>query len=334
MRSPYTRFSKSTRLQRDEEAIDKDETGDINVINTQDDLKLSIPRAITVKYRKLIRRFYFLILSCCVIESPDLYAEDTLTLWNRNFDTAPVDQVIALALTKTEDLYPKTALLKSPPMEQDAAIDDMLNGSSLDIISAASSIHYDEQFLTLQFPILKGLLGKRLCLIRAGEQSQFMGIKTAYDFTQAQLNICQGSHWPDTEILQRNGLPVVTSEVYQELFTMLEDGRCDCFLRGAQEITPELKIHSPELALEENIVIEYSQPGVVYVRKSNPALATRIELGLLRALEDGSYDRLINRLLGSSLERLRLNQRQHIIINNPSPSETLKAIDRIKAFDQ
>ncbi len=278
-------------------------------------------------------KFGFILL-CCWLSAPLSAANnESLTLWIRNFDTAPVDQVIALALTKTEDLYSKTTLIKSEPMEQDQALADMLNGSTLDIMSAASSTEFDEKFLTLQFPILKGLLGKRLCLIRAGEQKKFNLIKTAYDFTQSKLNICQARHWPDTTILRRNGLPVVTSETYQELFTMLEDGRCDCFLRGAQEIAPELRDHSPTLELEKTLVVEYSQPGVVYIRKSNPALATRLELGLLRAFEDGSYEQLIDQLLGDSLSALNLNNRHHITINNPTPSKTLQVIDRIRAFD-
>lgn len=292
-----------------------------------------ISMEITRKRKGVIHWVYLALICWYSAASPNLYADDTLTLWIRNFDTAPVDQVIALALEKTEDLYPKTRLIKSPVMEQDVAIDEMLHGSALDLMSAASSIHYDERFLTVQFPILKGLLGKRLCLIRAGEQSRFNSIKTAYDFTQSKLNICQGSHWPDTQILKRNGLPVITSDYYHELFSMLKDSRCDCFLRGAQEITPELEAHSPELTLEKNFVIEYSQPGVVYVRKTNPALATRIELGLLRAMEDGSYNRLLRQILGPSITNLQLDQRHHITINNPAPSKTLKIIDRIRAFD-
>lgn len=299
----------------------------------RDYLNPRISTGITRKSKEVIHWVYLALICWCSGAAPNLSANDTLTLWIRNFDTAPVDQVIALALAKTEDLYPQTRLVKSRAMEQDAAINDMLYGSVLDLMSAASSIHYDEEFLTVQFPILKGLLGKRLCLIRAGEQSRFNSIKTAYDFTQSKLNICQGSHWPDTQILKRNGLPVITSDYYHELFIMLKDNRCDCFLRGAQEITAELEAHSPELTLEKNFVIEYSQPGVVYVRKSNPALATRIELGLLRAMEDGSYNRLLKRILGSSITRLQLDQRHHITINNPAPSKTLKIIDRIRAFD-
>ena len=258
--------------------------------------------------------------------------EPVIVLWNRNFDTAPVNKFIELALAKTEDLYPQTRLLKSKPMEQGEAIKDMLNGNRLDVMSAASSQH-DDNFFTLRFPILKGLLGKRVCLIRSGEQSRFNQIRTAFDFSQANLSICQGSDWPDTKILRRNGLNVVTSPHYQEIFTLLKQGDCDCFLRGAQEILPELIQHNPELELEKKFVIQYSQPGVIYLRKSNGELATRIELGLLRAFEDGSYQQLLNQELDESLSLLKLKKRRKILLNNPSPSETLRQINRINDFD-
>ncbi len=281
----------------------------------------------------IFRALQLALLVLCVAAADSISAPQSLTLWNRNFDTAPVDQVVALALQKTEDLYFTTQLIKSQPMEQDQAIEDMLHGSTLDLMSAASSDLYDSQFLTLRFPILKGLLGKRLCLIRAGDQQRFDHIKTAYDISRSKLKICQGKHWPDTEILRRNGLPLVTSDHYEELFTLLTNGQCDCFLRGAQEIGAELKVHEPVLALEKKLVIEYLQPGVVYVRKNNPELAIRIELGLLRAFEDGSYHKLISQLLDENLSMLGLEQRRVITINNPSPSETLQKIDRIRAFD-
>lgn len=281
----------------------------------------------------IFRALQLAIVVLCSVAADSISAPQSLTLWNRNFDTAPVDQVLALALQKTEDLYSATQLIKSQPMEQDQAIEDMLQGTTLDLMSAASSNLYDSQFLTLRFPILKGLLGKRLCLIRAGDQQRFNHIKTAFDLSRSELKICQGEHWPDTEILRRNGLLLVTSEHYEELFSLLANGQCDCFLRGAQEIGAELKTHEPVLALEKKLVIEYLQPGVIYVRKNNPALATRIELGLLRAFEDGSYQQLIRQLLDDNLSMLALEQRRVITINNPSPSETLQKIDRIRAFD-
>lgn len=258
--------------------------------------------------------------------------EASITLWNRNFDTAPVDKILSLALRNTEDLYPTTLIKKSKPLEQGEAIEDMLNGRHLDVMSAASSSELDPQLIALRFPILQGLLGHRLCLIRKGDQARFDGLATAHDFRERKIRICQGTHWPDTKILKRNGLLVEDSESYHALFDRLKSGGCDCFLRGAQEIWPEYQSRHSDFEIERDLVVRYQQPGVVYVKKNNPALAVRLELGLLRSLENGSYQALMDELLGEQLKNLRLSERQPIVINNPERSELLKTIEQIPAF--
>ncbi len=281
--------------------------------------------------------------SGCLVLSIVLYANhfiahadvdvdtQSIFLWNRNFDTAPVNEVLELAFEKTQDLYPPTHVVRTIAMEQDQALEALQNANEgIDVLSTASDLQRDSDFITVQFPILKGLLGYRVCLIRKGEQSLFSNIHTAYDFTRKKLRICQGTHWPDTEILQRNGFSVTTSSKYLSLFTLLKNKKCDCFLRGAQEIIPEFATHQDTVDIEKNIVIRYAQPGVFYVNKENPELATRIELGLLRAFDDGSYEALFKQLMGESLQQLKMKQRTVIHINNPNTSSENKRIQSIK----
>lgn len=286
-----------------------------------------------LKPHGLIRSLLIATL-CITALTPPVYADtQSVFLWNRNFDTAPVNEVLELAFEKTLDLYPAVNIVRTAAMEQDEAVAALRNASAgIDVLSTASSHRRDQQFLTISFPILKGLLGYRLCLIRKDEQSLFTDISTAYDFTRSKLRICQGEHWPDTDILQRNGFSVITSEHYLALFNLLKNKQCDCFLRGAQEIVPEFTAHNNELAIEENIVLRYPQPGFFYVNKNNIELATRIELGLLRALDDGSYQALFERLMGDKLQQLRITQRTVIPLNNPNMSVENRRIQSINSL--
>ncbi|MFT6423328.1 MAG: hypothetical protein ACJA2K_002079, partial [Thalassolituus sp.] len=233
-------------------------------------------------------------------------AELVITLWQRNFDTAPVNEILELAFKKTEDLYPPVRLQRSTPMEYPDAISSIANRGAIDVISAASSKTNDSELYPIAFPVLKGLLGHRVCLIRKGEQARFDGLMTGYDFTEQKINICQGEYWPDTEVLQRNGLPVVTSKAYLPIFDMLQEGECDCFLRGAQEIIPEYQSRKAQVDIEQSFLVQYPQPGFFYVNRDNKLLAMRIELGLLRALDDGSYEELFNKLMSPQLDQLNL----------------------------
>ena len=107
---------------------------------------------------------------------------------------------------------------------------------------------------------------------------------------------------------------------------MLSKGKCDCFLRGAQEIVKEYEIHKHELDIEQKIAVQYMQPGLLYVSKSNPELAARIELGLLRAHDNGTYEKLFEDLLGTSIDQLKLAQRHYISLDNPYQPSSLDLI--------
>ncbi len=280
-----------------------------------------------------LRPFFSAALILSLLLSSGSWAQSTLTLWNRNFDTAPVDQFLQLALDKTTDLYPPSYIIRSEPMEQNEALHSLLQQQGLNIMSVATSAQWDQQFITLRFPILKGLLGYRVCLMRKNDALRFKDLRTAFDFKQQNVKVCQGSDWPDMNILTANGIPVVGSTQYSALFTMLQEGQCDCFLRGSQEIVPEYQKFAETLEIESSIMVRYIQPGVVYVHKSKPELATRLELGLLRALEDGSYDALLHRLLSDQLKQLNLSGRREIFLNHPDPSPELEAFDDIRALE-
>ena len=251
-------------------------------------------------------------------------------LWHRNFDTAPVDQFVTLALAKTEVLFGKAMVVRSESIDLDVAIKRLSSGNGIDVLSVATSKSIDSNFITIQFPVLQGLLGHRLCLIRKGDQGRFNGIATSFDLADDSLSFCQGEYWPDTQVLKRNGLNVVTSTSYNDLFEMLKTKECDCFLRGAQEIVPEYMRHKSELAIEKTIAIHYFQPGVIYVSKENPSLATRIELGLLRAWDDGSYQALFEKLLNQNLQFIDLSSRIYLPLKNTELSDVAKAIENLE----
>ena len=62
----------------------------------------------------------------------------------------------------------------------------------------------------IRIPLFKGLFGYRVLLIRKQEQARFDQINTQQDL--AKFLGGQGTHWPDTLILQANGLRVTTAE--------------------------------------------------------------------------------------------------------------------------
>ena len=253
-----------------------------------------------------------------------------VVLWNRNYDTAPVDKILELALAKTRDLYPEVTVVRSEPMEQNEALRELRPGGRLDVMSTAANEATADTAISIRFPVLRGLLGVRVCLIRKGDQERFSSIATPYDFVSEPLKICQGAHWPDVDVLRRNGFHTVTRERYRDLFTGLLTGDCDCILRGAQEIVPEWEARQTILDIEERLLFRYLQPGFFHVSRSNPKLAARIELGLLRALDDGSFQEFVDSLLGDAVARLELGDRLAFELVNPNLSQRTRSLQAQK----
>lgn len=283
---------------------------------------------------RIVTAFLLVLLMGAVAPVSTAQALTTVevVLWNRNYDTAPVDKIIALALDKTRDLYPSATLVRSRPLEQSEAVVALQKSDGLDVVSAALFAQHEADFLTIKFPVLKGLLGQRVCLIRKGQQRLFDGVDVGFDLASRNLKVCQGEHWPDSVILRRNGIPLATSSRYSELFQMLLGGQCDCFLRGVQEVGPELVQYEKLVDLESTLLFRYFQPGVIYVRRNDSRLAARIELGLLRAQSDGSYDQLFEALMRQQMAALGLEQRKIIDLNVPDLTGTQKAMKSIDVY--
>ena len=242
-----------------------------------------------------------------------------IVLWNRNYGTAPVNRILALALKETQDLFGPFRLVESNPMEQSLAFRALAAKAAdvrLDVASGATSKWREKHLLAIPLPVIKGLLGYRVCLTRKSRLADFQPLKTAFDWQSQGLKIGQAESWPDTRILRRNGFTVVGTQTYQVLFKDVRDGKFACFLRSVDEVVPELKSH-PALTVEPSILFFYPEPAYFFVRPSDRQLAARIELGLLRAMDDGSYGRLFRKDFVRPIKQLHLGDRVLFHLNNP-----------------
>lgn len=198
------------------------------------------------------------------------------------------EKMIKLALSHIDTKYELQVVPGN--LTQTRMVEDTLN-NSLDIIWAGTSRDLEEQLELVKIPLYKGLLGHRLLIIRKGDQAKFDQVKNIEDLRKLRLG--QGTAWADTKILQANGLNVVKTMKYQNLFFMLDGGRFDAFPRAVFEPFGEVDKH-PELNLtvEKRLMLVYKLDFFLFVNKSKQKLARDLELGLNRALADGSFDKV------------------------------------------
>lgn len=168
----------------------------------------------------------------------------------------------------------------------------LLNRGALDVFWAGTDVYREENYRPIRIPLIAGLLGYRVPVIRPDSVPLFDSIETAEQLKK--LKACQGTQWPDSDILEHNGFSVERVIGFELMYSMLHESRCDYFPRGLNEVYAELS--SPEhndLIAYDRIIIRYPLPMYFFVGKHNQALQERIELGLSRLLASGELAHII-----------------------------------------
>jgi len=253
---------------------------------------------------------------CQASDKVIIYArpESTMDLRHKYFV-----QLLNLTLSKTNNQL-KTTQLKATaePMQQGRAIQELILNRHVDVVWTVTSQIREQQLLPIRIPLLKGLLGYRVAIIRTEDQEIFAkvsSIKALKKFTAGQ-----GHDWPDTKILSANGINVVTSSSYQSLFAMLQMRRFDFFPRGITEAWQEVAMQrDSKLMVDENILLYYPSPIYFFVNTSNVVLAERIKRGLQLSIDDGSFEQLFYSFPEhmKMFSSIKIKQRKLITLHNP-----------------
>lgn len=235
----------------------------------------------------------------------------------------------ALQVTKPE--YGEYEIIVSTKMEQGRSLLEMAKTekSNLDIASYAPTTAREKLAIPIRIPVLSGLMGYRICLIKKDKQTLFDDIKNKQQLITKNITIGQHQNWPDTTILRFNDITVHTTYKKSLLFQQLDRERFDCFSRGTSEIYAEYLQHRQlGISIENNLLLYYPLPVFFFVNKSRPLLAQRVQLGLERLLESGELYEIVERTFLPIISDLKLSERIVIDLHNPTLSdETLQAIE-------
>lgn len=214
-----------------------------------------------------------------------------------NFD--PVHDYIVdltrLILSKNKQLYPESKLVFVDFKEvTQGRIFVLLEHNYVDIIWSGTDSERELNYLPIRIPLFRGFLGYRALLIRQEDKDKFLQIDTPSKLKQ--YTACQGAHWPDSDILETNGYPVLRVANFHAMYKMLAIKRCDYFPRAIFEAYAEqkaaMKTFSNIMVMDE-LILHYKFPFYFFVKKNNVKLAQRLETGLMIALADGSLMNLM-----------------------------------------
>jgi hypothetical protein len=252
------------------------------------------------------------------------------TLWYRNYDSPAIRALVDLALQETPE-YGAYRLVRSEELSQGRVLRELSRGESrlVDIANVATSPDREEQLTAIPIPVDGGLLGFRVCVTPQSSLPLFEGIHTLNDLKNSGIRIGQGAHWPDTSILEANGIHVITHPRFEILFGMLRNDRFECFARGVSEVLYDLEIESdPSLVIEPHLLLAYPMPSFIFVGAENTELAQRLQLGMERAIYDGKFAAFLSAYYERPVESLNLGSRDVIVLKNPYLSEESRNVGR------
>lgn len=191
----------------------------------------------------------------------------------------------------------------------------------LDVMWSMTSQSLEQDYQAVYIPLFRGLLGMRLAIVTQQNTELFKHVSSIADLKRFRAG--QGKTWPDTTILKENGLNVVTTLKYPNLFPMLEGGRFDYFPRGVNEPWDEIVNHQElNLTVDPYVLLKYTAPLYFFVAKENAQLAQKLTQSLNQMIEDGSFNSMFfsDSQVQMVLQKANLKQRIIIPLSNPNLS--------------
>lgn len=251
-------------------------------------------------------------------------------LWYRNYDNPAIHALVALALEKTPE-YGEFNIIRSRELSQGRVLRELERGDHrlVDIANVATTAEREHSLTPIPVPVDGGLLGFRVCVVTPESLPAFKDVQSLDDLQKKGIRIGQGAHWPDTSILQENDVSVITHSRYEILFGMLKKNRFDCFARGVSEVLHDLKVEGDQdLIIEPRLLLAYPMPSYLFVGHDDYLTAHRLQLGMERAIRDGSFGVFLERFYGTAVAALNLDERTVIVLNNPFLSEESENVGR------
>lgn len=273
----------------------------------------------------------FLICTFCWLLRPALAEEPMQVKYlGNNVGLVSEDYYLALltaALDATESSYGAYELgFTKEPLSSERKHELLVTGERINVDRL---VGFPEQkgarngLIRVALPLLNGLMGYRILLIRKEDQDRFRSIKTLAELTQLPMGFGKG--W-EGHVYKHNGFFVAEPLTMSSLLKMLAGKRYFFVPLSVIEIDDRYEIEGARvenLVPEQTLLIYMPLPVNFYVSPEYPKLAQRLTAGLIYIKESGEMDKIFKAHFGERLHRLHLSERTLIELSNPDDDGSL-----------
>lgn len=215
-------------------------------------------------------------------------------------------------------------LLKNTPQER--FLNLLEHGEKINLFFTGYSREREQQFLQIDIPLTRGLLGHRIFMTR--KDTSLENVKSLSDLKKFRIG--SGIGWPDTEIFNHAGFDVSQAS-YQNLWKMLAHKRYDLFNRGINEAYVELgkqKKDGLDFAIDPYLCVTYPFDHFIYLNRRSEDLYHILKTGLEQAYKNGQFmEHFINHpTIAHALQISKMAERRTFRIPNPLLSPRAQAI--------
>jgi hypothetical protein len=135
-------------------------------------------------------------------------------------------RVLNLVFAKTEESDgPVDIKISAEKFSSMRFMSDLKNGVTVDLVWYATSKQREQDLLPIKISLTKDLNEYRVLLIRKEDQEKFSQLNSLNDLRKFTAGA--GADWPSGDILRNNGMPIITVNNGNLLFTMLKAKRID-----------------------------------------------------------------------------------------------------------
>jgi len=231
--------------------------------------------------------------------------------------------LLKLALEKSKSQYGDFETQGVPVTMQQHRLFKSIDSGLIDLMWTVTSTQREQEALAIRIPLLKGLIGHRVFVIKKDREPEFKQISSLVQLSV--LSAIQSHDWPDVAILENAGLKVEKFNSHSSMYKLLANNNVDYFPRSLLEVVEEMERNADDtLMINPHHMLVYPSAIYFFVSKKNAALAQRIEYGLNAAIKDGSFDQHFYSYSGhaKALKGLTLRNRTVFRIDNPLMPES------------